>query len=637
MKTLPAGTTIQLNQELDSAQPIVITTESFEGEKRIRLDLEESEFLEIVTSSKGKKEIRPYYFSDISQVRRSFFLITRSQQGFRALFCLSHRGVSSCLCGEEGECILHLTGKAQEPVPVLVCVNGSNLHQTVGLAVRLGVKLVSHSGKLRDEKPPIHQWMGSLGWESGGAFGVDPTHDKIISAVWGLRQAGIQPGYVLIDDGWQETALQVNRQVLLSFEADKKRFPMGLSGLVQELQRAGVHHVGVAHPILAGRGGIAEELANSYEVVQHKNRRRVLGFDLGKTFQFYHDYYQYLSEQGIAFTKVKYQTDVERYVDDPTLASDLFHHLQSAIQAASSLHFDAPHLNSECICSENVFYWTTSRLACAADDLDTQSLQGAKKAIRNVLANSLWMQHLMNPDFNAWTTDFPQSRMLAMLHALSGTINMISDPPGKSNVELLKKCVLPSGKLIQTDHPLTLCNESAFFNPLTESSLYRGFSFKEEAGILALFNLSRKRKPIQEMVSPQEIEGIVGDRFAVYSHDNGFLGVVQKEDSFPVSIKQHEADILTFAPIRDGAALIGCYAFFVPPGPIQEVTQEDDSMHISSIVTSPMIMYSERDVMEIRRNGEPIPWDYDDTKKLLVIDSRQSQREIPTVYTISFV
>lgn len=637
MKTVLAESVIQLEQFLETAQPTVISTRPFVGEKRILLEMKGAEFLEIVSSSRGKKEIRPYYFSGMNEVRSCFFLIARCGGNFRALFCLSHQGVSSSLVGEGEQCVLQLKGEAITAVPVLICVHGSNLHQTIGLAVRLGIKLVSHSGKLREEKPPIHQWMGSLGWESGGAFGGEPSHDKVISAVWGLRQAGIQPGYVLIDDGWQDTAANGNGELLLSFEANRKRFPMGLSGLVKELQRAGVHHVGVAHPILGAKGGISEGLAEMYQVMPLRNRRRLLGSDLGKTFQFYHDYYQYLSEQGISFTKVKHQTDVEKYAEDSAQASSLFHHLQSAIQAASSLHFDAPHLNSECICSENIFYWTTSRLACTADDLDKQSLQGAKKAIRNVLANSLWMQHLMNPDFNAWATDFPQSRLLAMMHALSGTINVISDPPGKSNVELLKKCVLPSGKLIQTDYPLTLCNESAFFNPLTESSLYRGFSFKGEAGILALFNLSRRKKPIQQTVSPQEVEGIVGDRFAVYSHVNGFMGVVAKEESFPVSIKQHEADILTFAPIRNGIALIGCYAFFLPPGPIQEVTLEDDSMHITSIVTSPLLMYSEREVMEIRRNGESVPWDYDETKKLLVIDSRQSQRETPTVYTISFI
>jgi len=59
-------------------------------------------------------------------------------------------------------------------------------------------------------------------------------------------------------------------------------------------------------------------------------------------------------------------------------------------------------------------------------------------------------------------------------------------------------------------------------------------------------------------------------------------------------------------------------------------------MHITSIVTSPMLMYSEQKVMDIRRNGQPIPWDYDKEKKLLVIDSRRSQSEITTVYTINF-
>jgi len=183
---------------------------------------------------------------------------------------------------------------------------------------------------------------------------------------------------------------------------------------------------------------------------------------------------------------------------------------------------------------------------------------------------------------------------------------------------------------------LLLCESSFFVNPLKSQKLYKGFTHKGEAGILALFNLTRKKKPLQEYVSASEIGGIAGDAFAVYSHANGYLGVFGKEEQFPVAVKQNEADVLTFSPIRNGVALIGCYHYFVPSGPIQETTFEEESMHITSIVTSPMLMYSEQKVMDIRRNGQPIPWDYDKEKKLLVIDSRRSQSEITTVYTINF-
>ncbi len=636
MKTLLADSTVDLDQYLSCSQPIVVSSPPFSGNLRVPLHLRKSDDLRVVVIGKGRKEVRPRYLANIADIPSNFLSIFRYGSDYVILFCLSHQGVSAALEGEGDDCVLCLKGDAEESFPVLICVHGENLYQSLGLALRMGIRRVCHSAKLREEKPPIHHWMNALGWESGGAFGDQPSHDKIISAVWSLRQEGIQPGYVLIDDGWQWTASKGGKELLHRFDADPQRFPQGLSGLVKELQRAGVHHVGVSHSILGSSGGISKEMVERYQLTGAGNPKGFLGFDLGKTFQFYHDYYEFLSREGISFTKVKRQTDASRELGDPALMTRVYPQLQSAIQAASSLHFEAPHLNSECLTNENLFYWTTSRIASTADDLDTQSRTGAKKAIRNLLANGCWMQRFMHPDFNSWSTDYPHSPLLAILHALSSSINVISDPPGRSNVGLLKKSVLPSGRLIKTDFPLLLCESSLFVNPLKSQKLYKGFAHKGETGLLALFNLTRKKKPVQEYVSASEVEGIVGDAFAVYSHANGYLGVFGKEEQFPVAVKQNEADVLTFSPIRNGVALIGCYHYFVPSGPIQETTFEEESMHITSIVTSPMLMYSEQKVMDIRRNGQPIPWDYDKEKKLLVIDSRRSQSEITTVYTINF-
>lgn len=636
MKTLQATSIIDLDSNLSSSQPIIVTAPSFSGQMCATLKLESADGLNIVSIGNRRKEARPYYFTHLCDIPQNFFTVVKLGEDFIVLFCLSHSGVSAYLEGDGEKCVLCLQGHVKKSIPVLICVHGSNLHQTIGLAMRMGIKQVSRSGKLKEEKPPVHHWLKALGWESGGAFGKDVTHDKILSAVWGLRQQGIQPGYVLIDEGWQKTVVEGGRRLLSGFEADADKFPMGLAGLVKELQRAGVHHVGVAHSILGCEGGLSNKLIEKYKLSTNENEKGFLGFDLGKTFQFYHDYYKVLSEEGVSFSKVKRQTEADRVIGGHGLMDNVYFHLQSAVQAASSLHFEAPHLNSECVKGANIFYWTTSRIAVTADDLDAQTPTGTKKAIRNLLTNACWLQHLMHTDFNSWTTHFPSSDLLAILHSVSGSINMISDPPGKTQIDLLKKSVLPSGRLIQSDFPLTICSSSFFKNPLTTHELFRAFSFKEETGLLVLFNLTRKKKPVQENISSLLIEGIAGERFAVYSHQSGFLGVYQKDEPLPIALKQNEADILTFSPIRDGVALIGCYSFFVPRGPIQETTFEEESMHISSIVASPMLMYSERNVMDIRRNGQVIPWDYDEDKKLLVIDSRQSQSEISTVYTINF-
>jgi hypothetical protein len=634
MITLKAKFTDFLQEHLNQQQPVVIVVDSLKEERRIFLPIARSEQLRVVSISRIKNEMRPYFCRRLRNVPNSFFLIAEELDTYRVLFCLSHRGISSSIQGDEEGLWLVLKGNVAEHLPVLVCVDGSNLYQTIEQAVRLGMKQVSSSGRLTEEKPPIHRWMETLGWESGGAFGNSPTHDKIISAVWGLRQAGFQPGYVIIDEGWQQIVTlepeQKKMEVLCGFEADRECFPMGLSALVHELQRAGVHHVGVSHALQGCRGGVSAELAEFYGL----GKESQLGADLGKTFQFYHDYYRYLKEQGISFVKVKHQSDVGR--ENKASIKNRYYHLQSAIQAASSLHFDAPHLNSDCICSDNLFYWTTSRLASVADETETESELGAKRVIRNSLVISLWMKYLMNPDFNSWSTDLPQSGLLAILHALSGTTNVVSDPPGKYNVELLRKCVLPSGRLLKCDFPLTLCRGSIFVNPLQEPMLYKGFSCKGDWGIVALFHLSRRKKPIQGVVCASDVEEMTGERFAVYSHRQGYLGVHGKNQGIPITVKSCEADVVTFSPIEQGVAVIGCYSYYLAPGPIQEVTLEEDSMHITSLVTTPIMIYSERQVMEVRRNGSVIPWDYDEFKQLLVIDSRQTQREISTVYTITF-
>ncbi|CCB92148.1 putative uncharacterized protein [Waddlia chondrophila 2032/99] len=629
MKTLQADTVVDLDRHLASSQLVIVTSPLFSGSLRIPLKLESADNLTIVSIGNGSRGACLDYFTCFHEITSNFLTIVKCRSGYNVLCCLSHSGVAASLEGDGKDCLLCLRGVSAEPVPVLIGVHGSDLHQTVGLAIRMGVKKALRAGKFGEEKPPIPHWLKTLGWESGASFGRIPTHDKILGAVWALRQEGIQPGYVLIDEGWQRVERRGGKKVLSCFEADAERFPMGLSGLVQELQRAGVHHVGVAHSIFGCGGGISDSLVGKYQLSTKENEKGYLGYDLGKTFQFYHDYYKSLSGEGIAFVKVKRQVDAAGFIGNPGLMTRIYSHLQSAIQASSGLFFEAPHLNSECLNNESLI----SGIAATDDDLETaQTLAGVKKTIRSLLVNACWMQNF----FSSWITDFPYSHLLAILHALSSTAHVIGDPPGKTKIELLKKCVLPSGRLIQADHPLILCSSSFFLNPLTTHALYCAFSFKGESGLLALFNFTRKKKPLQEDVSASLIEGISGDRFAVYSHTNGYLGVFEKNEEFSVAVKQNEADILTFAPVRNGVALIGCYAFYVPNGPIQEITIEQESMHISSIVTSPMLMYSEKSVMEIRRNGKVIPWDYDQEKKLLVIDSRQSQSEIPTVYTLNF-
>ncbi len=49
------------------------------------------------------------------------------------------------------------------------------------------------------------------------------------------------------------------------------------------------------------------------------------------------------------------------------------------------------------------------------------------------------------------------------------------------------------------------------------------------------------------------------------------------------------------------------FALFAPRA-ITEVVIEEDSVHISSIIAAPLLLYCDRQVLEVRCNGRVLPW-----------------------------
>lgn len=637
---------VDLQEHLNKAQPLVIGIEPFSGEMSIKLDVVEGrDFKGLCTQLSEVKILAasPYYVSSLHEVPDCYFLSTSNEYGIITYFCISQHDLTVKLSSNDQGLVVHVNSGSSREVNkvrhVLLCIQGDDIYQTINLTIQLALQLTGGKGKLPEEKLPLPSWLNTLGWESGASFGKEVTHDKVVNAVWGLRHMGFQPGFVIIGEGWQTSNTEKEKEhfsSMVDFDAEITRFPYGLKGLVEELHRAGVRHVGLWHGIMGHRGGIHRRLARKYALSSDSNGRYFLGSDLEKTFQFFYNFYGYLREQGISFVKIGDQNNVKSYCRPGVDTTKIYQNLQFAIQAATSLQFDTPHFNTECLRNENLFYWTTSLFASAGDNLDTQSLVGAKHATRNLLANSLWLQHLMQPDFEAWVTNLPQSSFLGVLHGLSGSINVISDPPGKYNHKLLRKLVLPSGRIFRSDRPLTLCKDSVFVDPLHEPQVYKAFTYKGDNGILGVFNLSQQKRILHGFVSPNDIEGLLGNRFAVFSHYNGFVGLLEHKEEMAITLKPNYSDVFTFSPVKEGIALIGCYLFYLSPGPITEITLEEDSMHIFSLIEAPMIMYCERKVMEIRRNGKVIPWEYDHKKNVLTLDSRSSMVEMAAVYTITF-
>lgn len=626
----------------------ILHVHPFKGSLTVRIDIEEGYAFRALCSHLHQAEEAftiPQCVSAISQVPpQSYFIVTSDHYGYTAYFCLSHSDLLTSLSGTAAGLVLTITNSCATPtaktLPALVCFRDKQLHQAIYGAVQEALLATGGMGRLVDDKVAAPAWLEYLGWESGVAMGKHVSHEKIIEAIKSLSEEGLLPGFVLVDEGWQQLAMTETAQgkewALAGFDADKKRFPQGIKGVVDALHALGVKHVGVWHGMVGYRGGIHPSLAERYGLPLSADGRYYLGADLGQTFQFFHDYYGALRTQGVTFVKVGDQSSIHHYSHEEVGVTTLYRNSQAAIQAAASIQFTSAHLNTECLRNENLFYWSVSRIARTAEDIDMSNPLGMMRAIRNNLTNSLWLQHLMQPDFDAWLTNMEESETLAIFHALSGSINVIGDPAGKHNEKLIKKFVLPDGRLLKADRPLTLCEDSVFCNPLEDKQIYKAFTTKGHYGVVAAFNLNSGKRTLHGSVCAADVTGLAGEQFALFSYHNGFVKLVAHDEPVAITLKPTKNDVFTFAPLRSGVAVMGCYWYILAPGTISEVHIEEDSVHISSLVAAPLLLYCSRQVLEVRRDGKAIPWEHDNKRFTLSIDHRKRIVEGHALYSIIF-
>lgn len=637
-----------ISLEFSGDEPIILSVEPFTHTRQIYLKIGEGNPVNALCAHlhHGTEAFTvPLYVKAYEDIpSKSYFILIQERQNFTVYFCLSHLDISSSLSGTKDGMLLNLTSgtspDAKKVRPALLCLKGKHLYETIQQAMKLALSLTGGMGKLLQDKlaPPL--WLDCLGWESGIAMGANVSHQNIIESVESLVEAGYPPGFVLIDEGWQHLITNVKdkkgKKLLASFEADPVRFPKGIKGVVDDLATLGIKYVGVWHGMMGYRGGIHSKLARTYNLPSLPNQRYFLGCDLGSTFQFFYDYYGYLREQGVAFIKVGDQSSVADFCQDDKEVTALYKNLQAAMQAAASIQFNSAHFNTECLRNENLFYWGNSRFARAAEDIDVSNSVGVMRAIRNNLTNSLWLQHLMQPDFDAWLTYTDQSETLAIFHALSGSINVIGDPAGEHNKTLINKFMLPCGHLLKADYPLTLCHDSIFCNPLEEKRIYKAFTFKGEYGIIGAFNLTTENRSVHGKVSPRDVEGLKGDLFALFSHHNGFIKLIGPDENVAITLKPNESDVFTLAPVHNGIAVLGGCSYFLAPGPIIEVYIDDEAIHVTTLVSTRLLIYCERQILEVRRNGRAVPWEYDSKRHTLSVDSKVRNVSGHVLYTITF-
>lgn len=611
-----------LRENLSRQNPYVLTLEPFIGEISCPLHLGLKKFEGLCFHPQGGCS----YIDELRAIPEETFLILfQTEEGYIGLLCLSHADMTVSL--QAGLHLLATSGQsrlANKKRPALIVLRSRSLYDLVDKLMQRALLETGNIGKTRQEKAPLPAAFETLGWHSNLAFGTEISQEKILQAVKSLKSCGFNLGFVLIEEGWQSLASHIKENPpLIDFGANKKRFPLGLKGLIAALKKENVSEVGAWHGIMGTRGGLDAKLAKYYDFPPDRLGRYFPGYDLGRTFQFFYDYYASLKEEGVTFVKVGDQESPRHYLRDGMDITRLHKNLQTAIQGASTLHFKVPAFHADALRNENLFYWTNASIAEASR---------RKASFGTTLSNALWLAPLMQPDFHAWRTVSDTAESQALLQALSGSPIAIADPPEKHDPLLLAKLVLPSGKILKTDLPLTLTQDTCFQDPQAPGHAYKAYTMKGRNGLLGIFNETRQ-KPLAVPLSARDIPPLKGERFVLYSYRHGFLGVLARPDSMLLPVE--ESDTVSFAPLEERIAVIGSPRLFVPPAPLVSCNLQEETLLITTSITTPLLLYCERPVLEIKRNGQTIPWTKD-RRHLLTIDGKGALTEAPAHTTIAF-
>ncbi|MEM0249075.1 MAG: Sip1-related alpha-galactosidase, partial [Ignisphaera sp.] len=141
--------------------------------------------------------------------------------------------------------------------------------------------------------------------------------------------------------------------------------------------------------------------------------------------------------------------------------------------------------------------------------------------------------------------------------------------PEKTNIDLLKKIVLPSGETVKVDEPGLPTKDILFRDPYNENVLLKIASRIRDSYALAVMNVNRDGVEIEERVNLDVLPySIADERYAYYMVFSGKKGVIDKNERVDIKLKELEAEVIIFTPIENEKAVIGLKEYVLPPYPI---------------------------------------------------------------------
>jgi raffinose synthase len=500
-----------------------------------------------------------------------FFYWKYSDGVYGAAMPLSGNGYRTTLGSEKGKFgskSLTYTDKASaKDIPLMAVGFGENPYQLFEQLYRAGLKMMGKAENLRSKKsyPKQFDYIGWCTWNSLGSKKLDEQH--VLDGVSSFTKNNFPLGWLLIDDGW----LSTNNGKLNSFTPNPQKFPNGFKPLISKLKKEnGIKHVGIWHAYNGYWNGINPDSAIGImfknDLFTYKDNANTLSFIKADSLalnKFYDNWHTHLANEGISFIKVDNQLVGERMCVDNYPLDFLSKKMHEALNTSVFKHFDGGLINCMDMTNEAFYNFGNSAIARGVEDYFPErdggvgyNLEkgGAAAHVLMALYNSLYFSQMVWSDFDMFESHNSGGTFHAVARAISGGPVYVTDIPGEQKFDILWPLIDNTGRILRADKPAMVSEECLF--QIQEKKPLKAFSFAGNAGLLAVFNAA-DADSIEGKISPADVDGIVGNSFAVYEFFSKQLSVLKLTDSKQIKLSRMGCQYYNIVPVNNGIAIIG--------------------------------------------------------------------------------
>ena len=440
------------------------------------------------------------------------------------------------------------------------------------------------TGRLRHEKS-LPGFIDQFGWCTWDAFYTAVSPELVQRGLESFAAGGVQPKFLLLDDGWQSVrSMPAGENRLTGFAANEK-FPGDLSVLIRTVkQEFGIETFLVWHAMIGYWGGVDDEALPGYGVrtecrdwspgILHYypeyndkwgNQVGVVSPDA--IHRFFNDYHRHLRQQGVDGVKVDNQSVLEAVSRGSGGRVAMMQRYHEALEGSAQTHFLGTLINCMSNANEMIYSALNSNLLRSSIDFWPNIPESHGDHMYANAQVGLWFGEFIHPDWDMFQSGHPMGALHAAGRAVSGGPVYVSDKPGVHNFDLLRKLVLADGSVLRARHPGRPTRDCLFANPVMEPVLLKVFNHNLDAGVIGAFNvhyLTDHTHPgiVSGSVRPLDVEGLVGDRFVVLEHSSRKLRVLGPLETWDVSLPTLSAEIYTIVPIREQVAPLGLVDLF---------------------------------------------------------------------------